>query len=63
MISDEIGIKIDDVAVEHLGRAKKIRVTADNTIIMDGAGSSAAIAERADLIRQVLESCNVSCPI
>jgi chaperonin GroEL len=53
VISDEIGIKIDDATVEHLGRAKKARITADNTIIMDGAGSAAAIAERSDLIRQV----------
>jgi len=55
VISDEIGLKLDDVSVEHLGRAKKTRVNADNTIIMDGAGSSAAIAERSDLIRQSIE--------
>jgi chaperonin GroEL len=44
VISEEVGLKLDDVAVEHLGRAKKARITADHTIIMDGNGSTAAIA-------------------
>ena len=50
LISDEIGVKLDDAGAEHLGSAKKIRVTADNTIIMDGAGGKPAIAERCELV-------------
>jgi chaperonin GroEL len=55
VISDEVGLKIEDATLEHLGSAKKLRITADSTLIMDGAGAGEAITERCELIRSSIE--------
>ena len=42
----ELGVELTDVTAEMLGRAKSIKITKDNTTIVDGAGSKDAISER-----------------
>ena len=38
MISEDLGIKLENVTVKMLGRAKRVRIDKDNTLIVDGAG-------------------------
>lgn len=56
VVSDEMGMKLEEVQPVHLGRAKKITVTKNDTVIMDGAGSKADIEERCELIRNAIET-------
>ncbi len=51
VVSDELGIELKDVTMAQLGRAKSVKVTKDNTIIVDGMGDPAAIAERVGQIK------------
>ena len=46
VVAPEIGLKLDQVGLESLGRARRIVVTKDNTTIVDGAGSSDEVAGR-----------------
>jgi chaperonin GroEL len=46
VISEDVGIKLDKLTEDMLGTAKKVSVGKDDTIILDGAGDSKAIAER-----------------
>ena len=46
VISDETGYDLKTTTVDMLGRAKSIKVTKENTVIVDGAGTSKAIADR-----------------
>ena len=46
VISDDMGLTLEKVTAEHLGSAARVEVSKDNTIIVDGAGEKAAIAER-----------------
>src|SRR5438270_5507254 len=41
VISEELGIKLENVTLEMLGRAKKVRIDKENTTIIDGAGKKA----------------------
>lgn len=52
VISDELGMKIENVTLDMLGRAKRVEVTKDNTTIIDGAGDKEAIKGRVAQIRQ-----------
>ncbi len=56
VIAEEVGLKLEDAQIEHLGKAKKVIATKDTTTIQDGAGSQKAIDARADLIHQELEN-------
>lgn len=60
VISDEYGIKIEKVAVEHLGTAKKVTVGKENTIIVEGAGNSDEIKERVNEIKSQIKSTKVN---
>ena len=51
----ELGINLADVTAEMLGRAKSVKVTKDNTTIVDGAGSKEAIADRVAAIKAEIE--------
>ncbi|MEY4697053.1 MAG: chaperonin GroEL, partial [Pseudomonadota bacterium] len=55
VISDDLGMKLESVTIDMLGRAKKISITKDNTTIVDGAGDKAEIAARVAQIRQQIE--------
>ena len=52
VISEEIGLTLKDATVDMLGRARQVKVTKENTIIVDGAGDSAKIKERVAQIRK-----------
>ena len=54
-ITEDLGIKLENVKLEDLGRAKKITVDKDNTTIVEGAGKSSAIEGRVKQIRTQIE--------
>merc|ERR1719352_1718118 len=56
VISEEVGMKLEEVQPAHLGTAKKIKVTKNDTIVLDGAGEKASIDERCDAIRSSIEA-------
>ena len=55
MIAEELGIKLENVTLKDLGRAKRIVVDKDNTTIIDGAGKKADIEGRIKQIRNQIE--------
>jgi len=55
-IFKDLGISLDSVKLSDLGRAKKVIVTAENTTIVSGGGSKAAIDGRAEQIRAEIEN-------
>ncbi|MBO4694116.1 MAG: chaperonin GroEL [Clostridia bacterium] len=54
VISEELGLELKDTTVEQLGRARQVKITKENTIIVDGAGDKAAIKDRVAQIRNQL---------
>jgi chaperonin GroEL len=56
VITEEIGLKLEDVQLESLGRAKRIVVDKDHTTIIGGAGDRKAIAARVAQIRKQIEN-------
>ena len=54
-VTEDLGIKLEGVKLEDLGRAKRITIDKDNTTIIDGAGSSTDIASRVKEIRTQIE--------
>ena len=56
VISEEIGLELKDTTMQQLGRAKQVKVTKENTIIVDGAGSKEDIKARVQQIRSAIES-------
>ena len=55
VITEELGLELKDASVAQLGRARQVKVTKENTIIVDGAGEKSAIADRVNQIRAALE--------
>ena len=55
VISEEVGLKLDTVGLELLGRARKIVVTKDETTVVEGAGDPDQIAGRVNQIRAEIE--------
>ena len=55
VISEDLGIKLENVTLDMLGRAKKVVITKDDTTIVDGAGKKADIVARVAQIRQQIE--------
>jgi chaperonin GroEL len=55
VISEDLGIKLENVKLEDLGRAKKITIDKDNTTIVEGAGKDADIAARVKTIKAQIE--------
>jgi chaperonin GroEL len=56
VVSEELGIKLESVTVNMLGRAKKVVIDKDNTTIVDGVGSKSDIDGRVAQIRQQIET-------
>jgi chaperonin GroEL len=54
-ITEDLGIKLENVDVEDLGRAKKVRIDKENTTIVEGAGKNAAINARISQIKKQIE--------
>jgi chaperonin GroEL len=55
VISDEVGLSLEKADLKDLGRAKRIQITKENTIIIDGAGDQKAIEGRVQQIRTQIE--------
>ena len=55
VISEEVGLKLENTGVELLGRARKVVVTKDETTIVEGAGDSEQIAGRVNQIRAEID--------
>merc|ERR1711937_1020178 len=55
LISEDLGIKLDNVSLEMLGTAKRVEVTKEETTIIDGAGSKDEISARCNQIRAQIE--------
>ena len=55
LISEDLGIKLDNVTLEMLGTAKRVEVTKEETTIIDGAGSKDDISARCNQIRAQIE--------
>jgi chaperonin GroEL len=56
MVSEELGMKIENMTLEQLGEAKSVVITKDNTTIVDGAGSADAIKGRIAQISSQIEA-------
>ncbi len=56
LITEELGLKLEDAKIEDLGRARKIVATKDNTTIVDGSGDKKLIADRVAQIKKELEA-------
>src|SRR5512134_1864046 len=54
-ITEDLGLKLENVKMEDLGEAKKVTIDKDNTTIVEGAGSPASIAGRVKQIRAQIE--------
>jgi chaperonin GroEL len=55
VISEDLGIKLENVTLDMLGRAKKVSITKENTTIVDGAGAKAEIEGRVAQIKAQIE--------
>ena len=55
VISEEVGFKLENVDLEHLGTARQVRITKDETIIVDGNGNKDVIARRVAQVRAQAE--------
>jgi chaperonin GroEL len=55
VVSEDLGIKLENVTIDMLGRAKKVVITKDDTTIVDGAGKKADIQARVAQIKQQVE--------
>jgi chaperonin GroEL len=55
VVSEELGIKLDNVTIDMLGKAKRVSITKDDTTIVDGAGAKADIEARVQQIRAQIE--------
>jgi chaperonin GroEL len=56
MISEDLGIKLENVTVQMLGTAKRVTIDKDTTTIVDGAGTHETIKARTEAIRQQIEN-------
>merc|ERR1712194_651227 len=56
VISEEMGMKLEEVTPEQLGRCKKIEVDKNNTVILGGSGDTEGLKERCDLIKHSIET-------
>ena len=55
VVSEDVGVKLENVTLDMLGRAKKVSITKEETTIVDGAGKKSEIVGRCNQIRQQIE--------
>ncbi|MBN4669095.1 chaperonin GroEL, partial [Pandoraea nosoerga] len=55
VISEDLGIKLESVTLDMLGRAKKVTITKDDTTVVDGVGAKADIEGRISQIKKQIE--------
>jgi chaperonin GroEL len=56
VVSEEIGLKLENIGLDSLGQARRIVVTKDDTTLVDGAGDAEAISERVRQLRAEIEA-------
>ena len=56
VIDPEVGVSLKDATLEHLGSARRVTVTKDDTVIVDGAGTAEAVEERRNQIRREIDA-------
>jgi chaperonin GroEL len=56
VVSEEVGLKLDSVDIDVLGKARRVTVTKDDTTLVDGAGEQSAIEDRIRQIRGEIEA-------
>jgi len=56
VISEEVGMKLEDTKLEQLGQCGRVEISKDNTIVIDGAGTAEAINDRVAVIRTQIEN-------
>jgi len=56
VVSSELGLKLDQVGLEVLGSARRVVVTKDDTTVIDGGGTSTAVADRVAQLRNEIEA-------
>jgi chaperonin GroEL len=56
VISEEVGLKLENVTLDLLGRAKRVIITKDNTTIVDGAGDKADVTARINQIKAEIDN-------
>ena len=56
VVSEELGMKLEDTKLDQLGQAGRVEVSKDNTIVIDGRGSAEDINSRVETIRTQIES-------
>jgi len=56
VVSEEVGLKLDNVTIDLLGRAKRIVITKDNTTIVDGNGDATEVAGRINQLKTEIEN-------
>lgn len=56
LVSSDLGMKLEDMTLEQLGTAKKITITKDDTIILDGGGDKTAVEDRCEMLRDNVEN-------
>jgi len=56
VISEDVGLTLEKVTGEHLGTAERVEVSKDNTIVVDGAGTKEAIADRIAAIEKQIDT-------
>jgi len=55
LVSEDLGFKLDNVRLQHLGRAAKVVVGRENTLLAGGAGDKAALAARVETLRKEIK--------
>ncbi|MBS0615274.1 MAG: chaperonin GroEL [Verrucomicrobia bacterium] len=55
VISTEVGLSIEEATLEHLGKAKLVKIGKEDTVLVDGAGHAKKIEERKNIIRAEIE--------
>jgi len=54
LASEQVGLKLEELELHHLGKAKQVKVTKDDTIILDGAGDPKTIEDRCSQLRDAI---------
>merc|ERR1711865_474494 len=55
VVSEDVGMTLDKVSIDDLGRAKKLTMTKDETVVLEGSGSKDAVKERCEQIRDTMD--------
>ena len=56
VITEELGLELKDASIAQLGRARQVKITKENTIIVDGAGDKQAISDRVGQIKAAIDN-------